>query len=74
MRRVLGTLGASVQIGGFDSAALRSDSFWSHAGKAKPGEWRLTVERIDQVPSAAPRPCCAPVCMRSPHCGDSGMC
>jgi hypothetical protein len=60
MRPALGTLGASAQIGGFDSKALSTGSFWSHAGKAKPGEWRQTVERIDEVPSAAPRPCCVP--------------
>ncbi len=74
MRPALGTLGASAQIGGFDSKALRSDSFWSHTGKATSGEWRQTVGRNDQVPSAAPRTCCAPVCMRSRHRGGSGMC
>jgi hypothetical protein len=37
------------QIGGFDSTALSAGSFWSHAGKAKPAEWRQTVARIDQV-------------------------
>ena len=40
---------ASAQIGGFDSKALSTDSFWSHAGKAKPAEWRQTVARIGQV-------------------------
>jgi hypothetical protein len=58
----LGTLGASAQIGGFDSKALSANSFWSHAGKATPKQWLQTVARIDQVrcpagPSAALWPC-----------------
>ncbi len=34
------------QLGGFDSAALSTDSFWSHAGKASPAEWRVTKLRV----------------------------
>jgi hypothetical protein len=63
MRPALGTLGASAQIGGFDSKALSTNSFWSHAGKATPAEWDRTVARIDEVPSAALRPCCVPCCV-----------
>jgi hypothetical protein len=54
---------SSAQIGGFESTALSTGSFWSHAGKATPAEWRRTVERIDEVPSAALRPCCVPCCV-----------
>ncbi len=42
------------QIGGFDSKALSTDSFWSHAGRATPAEWRRTVERIGQVGAHSP--------------------
>ena len=51
------------QIGGFDSKALSTGSFWSHAGSCSDGEWRRTVARIAQVLSAScicPAPCCVP--------------
>ncbi len=43
------------QIGGFDSKALATGSFWSHIGKAKPNEWGRTVARIDEVGRPAQR-------------------
>ncbi len=43
------------QIGGFDSKALATNSFWSHIGKAKPNEWGRTVARIGQVGLPAQR-------------------
>jgi hypothetical protein len=44
----------SAQIGGFDSTALSTTSFWSHAGRATPAEWDRTVERIGQVGAHSP--------------------
>jgi len=37
------------QIGGFDSKALATDSFWAHVGKAKPTQWRITEGRVAWV-------------------------
>jgi hypothetical protein len=37
------------QIGGFDSTALATNSFWAHVGKATPNEWRITEGRVAWV-------------------------
>ena len=37
------------QIGGFDSKALSTDSFWSHVGSASDNQWRVTKLRVAWV-------------------------
>ena len=40
---------ALAQIGGFDSSALRTNSFWAHVGKVSYYQWRVTGLRIAWV-------------------------
>jgi hypothetical protein len=37
------------QIGGIDSTALGTDSFWAHVGSATPTQWRITEGRVAWV-------------------------
>ena len=45
----LGTLCASVQLGGFDAAALSTVSFWKHARSHSDHEWRRAVDRAATI-------------------------
>jgi hypothetical protein len=46
------------QIGGFDSSALGTDSFWAHVGSASNIQWRITEGRVAWVKKKTPAAIC----------------